>query len=259
MKELKISYPGPNPNDPEMSARWVYSQIGEMLQRIEWIGKLNNERAKLGVFDEPMWAPDERRRAKRLRNIYAHDFQRIDRNGVAHFYNKDRKKGPKGTKRTLPQMVDDWMNMHVLVHEILVGYIEATLECQTCGTISRGKEMPHCGHCVPLPKRDEGEPVLIKPAGASLSVSMFWGRADQIDEFINDRTKSTMTDAGWQTMMETGELPAVKATSVAMGDGIISDEQKANFLREARPIAQQEQADGIMDTTGPSPHATIGE
>ncbi len=257
MKELKISYPGPNTDDPEMSARWVYSQIGEMLQRIEWIGKLNNERAKLSVFDEPIWTPDERRRAKRLRNIYAHDFQRIDRNGVAHFYNKDRKRGPKETKRTLPQMVDDWMNMHVLVHEILVGYMEATLECQTCGTTSRGKEMPHCGHCVPPPKRSGKESVVIKPAGASLSINLLWGRADKIDEFVNDRKMLMTTDGAWQIMMETGELP--KIDNIKMGDDVIPDDQKLNFLREARPIAHPGQANRITANIGAGPHAGDGE
>ena len=131
MKEVSINYSAPNTDDPETIARWVFSQIGEMLQRVEWIGQLKRERAKLGIFDEPIWTPDQCRLARKLRSMYAHDVQRIGRNGEVYLYNKNRKHGPKEARRTLSQLAEDWANMHVLVHETLVGYLETRLECKT--------------------------------------------------------------------------------------------------------------------------------
>ena len=75
MKEVSINYSAPNTDDPETIARWVFSQIGEMLQRVEWIGQLKRGRAKLGIFDEPIWTPDQCRLARKLRSMYAHDVQ----------------------------------------------------------------------------------------------------------------------------------------------------------------------------------------
>ena len=234
MKEVSINYSAPNTGDPETIARWVFSQIGEMLQRVEWIGQLKRECAKLGIFDEPIWTPDQCRLARKLRSMYAHDVQRIGRNGEVYLYNKNRKHGPKEARRTLSQLAEDWANMHVLVHETLVGYLETRLECKTCGIVTYGTNIPDCGHCVAPTDRNGDTSLITKPEGANLQITVGWGRADGIDEFVNNRHKMTLADGAWQIMMETGEFP--KADTATIGDGFIPEDQKPNFLRVARPI-----------------------
>ena len=236
MKAIRLTRPGPNTENPEIIARWIYSQIGEMLQRTEWIGQLTEESAKLGVFEEPIWTRDQRRLAKKLRSFYAHDVQRIDHKGTVHFYNIGRKKGPKETKKELPQLLEDFANMHNLVHETLVCYSETTIECQTCGLTSHGKNLPDCGHCVAPLRSSEREPVVMKPQGATLSIGIIAGRSDTIDEFTNERRKMTIADGGWQTMMETGKFPH-EISTLKMGDNVIPEDQKPQVLRESWPIS----------------------
>ena len=65
---------------------------------------------------------------------------------------------------------------------------------------------------------------------------MIGGRADKIDEFTNERRKMTITDAGWQTMMETGKF-LHEISSVKMGDNVIPEDQKPQVLRESWPIS----------------------
>ena len=233
MKKVHISLPMPN-DDPETVARWLHSQIGEMLQRIEWIGQLTEESAKLGVFDKPVWTRDQRRLAKKLRSFYAHDLQRIDRNGTAHFFNKGKKKGAKKSRGTLHQISEDWGNMYALIHETLVTYFDVTLICQTCGIISYGTNLPDCGHCTAPPKTDK-VPLMIEPKGATLDIKNISGRADTIDEFAKGRMKGILADGAWEIMMETGLLPT-DITHAVMGDDVIPEEQKPRILREAWPV-----------------------
>ena len=237
MKSIRITQPVPNDN-PETIVRWLFSQIGEMLQRTEWIAQLTEESAKLGVFEEPVWTRDQRRLAKKLRSFYAHDVQRIDRHGTVHFYNKGRKTGPKNTKKTLTHITDDWTKMYHLVHETLVCYMETTLECQTCGSISHGTDLPDCGHCVAPAHSNEKDPVIIKPQNGNLHIKVEYGRADTIDEFINERRKMTLADGAWQMMMETGQLPT-NLDRVAIGDNIVPDEHKSRMLRESWPTQSE--------------------
>ena len=237
MKYLRITQPVPN-DAPETVARWLFSQIGEMLQRTEWISQLTEEGAKLGAFDKPVWTRDQRRLAKKLRSFYAHDVQRIDHHGAVHFYNKGRKKGPKNTKKTLHQITEDWATIYHLVHETLVCYSETTLECKTCGNTSNGTNLPDCGHCIAPPRSNSREPVVIKPEGANLQINVEFGRADTIDEFINERRKMTLADGAWQVMMETGQLPT-EFDRIKIGDNVIPEEQKPRTLRESWPIPRK--------------------
>ena len=235
-KTINITFPAPDTDNPEFIARHILSRIQELLQRVEWIGKLNGTTAKLQYSDQPIWSSVQRKQARRLRTMYAHDLKRIDRNGAAHFYNKNRKKGPKETIRTLSQITEDWMAMHVLVHETLVGYIENTVECQTCGTTAQGNQIPDCGHCAPPPNYNPEHSIAVKPAGATLTTRTTFGRSDDIDEFVNGRRKLTMTDEAWQTMLETGRAPFLDASRIEMGDNFIPDDVKVDFLRTAIPV-----------------------
>ena len=173
--------------------------------------------------------------AKKLRSFYAHDVQRIDHKGTVHFYNNGRKKGPKKTKKTLAQIVEDWGQMYHLVHETLVCYMEITLECQTCGSTSQGTNLPDCGHCVAPPGSNEREPFVIKPKGANLRISTILGRTDTLNEFSNERRKMTLTDDAWQIMVETGQFPT-NMDRIELGDNVIPEDQKPRTLRESWPI-----------------------
>ena len=170
-----------------------------------------------------------------MRTMYAHDLKRIDRNGTAHFYNKNRKDGPKETLRTLSQISEDWIAMHTLVHETLVGYMETTLECQTCGATTHGNQIPDCGHCDPPPNYNPEHSVVAKPAGATLRLHTTFGKSDDIDEFVNNRRKLTMTDEAWKTMLETNRASFINTTHIEIGDNIIPDDVKVDFLRTASP------------------------
>ena len=234
-KTINITFPAPDTVNPEFIARHILSRIQELLQRVEWIGGLNNTTAKLQYFDQPIWSSVQRKQARRLRTMYAHDLVRIDRNGAAHFYNRNRREGPKETLRTLSQIREDWMAMHMLVHETLVAYIENTVECQTCGTTTYGNQIPECGHCAPPPDYNPEHSIAVKPVGAILRLRTTFGRSDDIDEFVNDRRKLMMTDAAWQAMLETNRAPFLDTTHIEMGDNIIPDDVKVDFLRTASP------------------------
>ena len=232
-KNVSLAFPVPDTDNPEFISRHFLSRIHELLQRVEWIGGLNNTTAKLQYFDQPIWDSVQRKQAKKLRSIYAHDFERIDRHGAAHFYNKGRKKGPKKTVRMQSQIREDWMAMHLLVYETLVAYVEFTVECQTCGATAHGNHIPDCRHCAPPPNYNPEHSIAVKPAGATLRKRTIFGRSDDIDEFVNDRRKLTITYAGWQAMMETNKFPDI--TRLELGDNIIPDDEKVDFLRTASP------------------------
>ena len=119
----------------------IVGEIWSSSFALERIGKFDDEDAKMGVFATPVWDKEDRRLARKIRNIYAHEFRSIDEDGSVRFTDS------KGSRRThhLPSVEQDLETVLSLLHRVRMNFATAW-QCPACGELTRRDNDP-CLQC----------------------------------------------------------------------------------------------------------------